>query len=231
MKNLVLIVDDEPDIRQQLKDILEEIPGLEIDTAGDERSARALIAAKRYDIALLDINLAPTAKGQFAGLGLQRDLQQTGCITLFVSGTADDTLKSIAVYFNRYDFVSKPVTPLDLITKVENALTWTKERDTESSPIDWPKGLQVDPNDRMQLLWMGKRVNLTLTQRSLVDRLARTPGATVPYRDLTAILRSAQGKSALATHFSNIRKAFCDIDQNWNEIQAVARQGYRWKVE
>lgn len=230
MNNLVLIVDDEPDIQQQLKDILAEIPGLEIDTAGDEEAARALIAAKHYDIALLDINLAPTARGRFAGLGLQRDLQETGCITLFVSGTADDTLKSIAVIYNRYDFVSKPVIPLDLISKVENALTWTKERDREASPIDWPNGLEVDPNDRMQLFWKGQRVNLTLTQRSLVDRLARTPGVTVPYRDLTAILKSAQGSSALATHFSNIRRAFCDIDQNWNEIEAVARQGYRWKV-
>lgn len=230
MKHLVLIVDDEPDIQQQLKEILEEIPDLEIDTAGDEETARALIAAKNYDIALLDINLAPTARGRLAGLGLQRDLQETGCITLFVSGTADDTLKSVAVIYNRYDFVSKPVTALDLITKVENALAWTREQDKEASPLEWPEGLATDPNDRIKLFWKGKRVSLTLTERSLVDRLARTPGVTVPYGDLTNILKSAQGKPALATHFSNIRKAFCDIDQNWNEIQAIARQGYRWKV-
>lgn len=115
-----------------------------------------------------------------AGLGLQRDLQETGCITLFVSGTADDTLKSVAVIYNRYDFVSKPVIALDLITKVENALAWTKERDKEAGPLDWPEGLETDPNDRIKLFWKGKRVSLTLTQRSLVDRLARTPGVTVP---------------------------------------------------
>lgn len=230
MKNNVLIVDDHTEIQQQLKDILCEMSGLEIDTAGDEESARALMASKRYKIALIDIELAPTAKGKLAGLGLQRDLKQSGCITLLVSGTADDTLKSVAAYLSGYDFVGKPVNPIDLLNKVEHALKWAEDQNNEPDHEDWPEGLETDPNDRLQLEWKGRRVNLTLTQRSLVDRLARTPGKLVVYRDLTAILKSAQGSSALATHFSNIRQAFRDVDEHFNAIQSIPRQGYLWKT-
>lgn len=232
MKN-ILIIDDQPAILQQLKEILSERSDLVIDTAEDESSARALMDAKHYDIALVDIELAKTAKGRLAGLGLQRDLRQKRCITLIVSGTADDTLKSVAAYLSGYDFVSKPVNPIDLLNKVEHALKWAEEQShtTEQDPNGWPKELATDPNNRFQLTWKGKRVNLTLTQHGLVDRLARCPGKLVSNRDLIHILKSAQGTGALATHFTNIRKAFRDVDMDFNGIQSIPSQGYLWKTD
>lgn len=229
----VLIIDDQPAILQQLKEILSERSDLVIDTAEDEGSARALMDAKHYDIALVDIELAKTAKGRLAGLGLQRDLRQKRCITLIVSGTADDTLKSVAAYLSGYDFVSKPVNTIDLLNKVEHALKWAEDQTRTAEPKSdgWPDGLETDPHNRIQLKWKGKPVSLTLTERSLVDRLARTAGKLVPTRELTTLLKSAQAGSALATHFSNIRQAFRDVDKDFNGIQSIPSQGYLWKAD
>jgi DNA-binding NtrC family response regulator len=48
----VLIVDDEPDVRDTLEDLL---PMCEVNHAGDFEGAKALIETKAFDIAILDI--------------------------------------------------------------------------------------------------------------------------------------------------------------------------------
>ena len=48
----ILVVDDEPDIRETLEDILEEC---DIETAGTFESAKELLENTRYDAAILDI--------------------------------------------------------------------------------------------------------------------------------------------------------------------------------
>ncbi len=52
----VLVVEDDPDIRGSLRDILEH-EGYRVQTAGDGRTALAAIAQERPDVALVDIGL------------------------------------------------------------------------------------------------------------------------------------------------------------------------------
>ena len=58
-KNHILIVDDEPDIRNLLKDILED-EGYEISVAKNATDARKLRRQRRPDLVLLDIWMPDT---------------------------------------------------------------------------------------------------------------------------------------------------------------------------
>lgn len=229
----VLIVDDSLIIQKQLEELLKEVSDIAVDCASDERRARELIDANRYDLALVDIELGSGVKAKLAGLGLTTQLTAKGCIVLVVSGTADDTLKGVAAYLSGYDFVSKPINPIDLINKVEHALHWAGTKHLNDDPLHhaWPMGLERDSLNPMKLRWKGKAVNLTLTQLSMVHMLAESADKVVDNRALAGIMKTGQGTGALATHISNIRKAFREsADENFDEIHYEPGKGYCWKT-
>jgi DNA-binding NtrC family response regulator len=51
----ILAVDDEPDVLETLEDMLIDIPGLVLDTAGDYESGYELLRSWTYDVVILDI--------------------------------------------------------------------------------------------------------------------------------------------------------------------------------
>ncbi len=116
--NKILIVDDEPDIRELLEITLSRM-NLATHSAGDLASARQLLAKSQFQLCLTDMRL-PDGDG----LELVRDIQSrypnlpVAVITAHGSTeTAIEALKSGA-----FDFVSKPVDLMKLRELVQSAL-------------------------------------------------------------------------------------------------------------
>ncbi|HEY0962689.1 MAG TPA: sigma-54 dependent transcriptional regulator [Pseudomonadales bacterium] len=114
----ILIVDDEPDIRELLEITLSRM-NLATQSAGDLATARRLLAAEPFNLCLTDMRL-PDGDG----LELVRDIQAryphipVAVITAHGSTeTAIEALKSGA-----FDFVSKPVDLVKLRALVQSAL-------------------------------------------------------------------------------------------------------------
>lgn len=105
-KRKILVVDDEQEILNLLKDLLESA-GYEVDTAVDGGGALDLVRAKIYDAAILDFNLPDTN-----GVMLHRQIRQMdsdlAARTLFTSGLAQvgDSLDYYATYGQ--GFLAKP---------------------------------------------------------------------------------------------------------------------------
>lgn len=118
MQQRVLIVDDEPDIRELLEITLSRM-NLQTTPAGDLKTARRLLKEMEFDFCLTDLQL-PDGNG----LELVREIQSehgnlpVAVITAFGSTeTAVSALKAGA-----FDFVSKPVDLLKLRSLVQSAL-------------------------------------------------------------------------------------------------------------
>lgn len=114
----ILVVDDEPDIRELLEITLSRM-NLATHSAGDLATARSMLASEQFQLCLTDMRL-PDGDG----LELVRDIQSrypqlpVAVITAHGSTqTAIEALKSGA-----FDFVSKPVDLLKLRTLVQSAL-------------------------------------------------------------------------------------------------------------
>jgi two-component system response regulator PilR (NtrC family) len=114
----ILVVDDEPDIRELLEITLSRM-NLATHSAGDLATARSMLANDQFQLCLTDMRL-PDGDG----LELVRDIQSrypqlpVAVITAHGSTqTAIEALKSGA-----FDFVSKPVDLLKLRTLVQSAL-------------------------------------------------------------------------------------------------------------
>jgi len=115
----ILVVDDEPDIRNVVKDILED-EGYLVTMAADADNARQLFSADDFDLVLLDIWMP----GQ-DGISLLKEWSGSGSLdvtkVVMMSGHGNIETAVTAVRIGAYDFIEKPLSIDTLLLTVERA--------------------------------------------------------------------------------------------------------------
>ncbi|MBT6652842.1 MAG: sigma-54-dependent Fis family transcriptional regulator [Gammaproteobacteria bacterium] len=120
MKPYILVVDDEPEIRNTVRDILED-EGFEIETAEDGGTARHAYQARRPDLILLDIWMP-----DIDGITLLKEWADAGeaealpIIMMSGHGTVETAVE--ATRLGAYDFLEKPLSLAKLLLTLNNAL-------------------------------------------------------------------------------------------------------------
>lgn len=114
----ILVVDDEPDIRQLLQEILQD-ENYQVQTAENASVARRLRAERKPDLILLDIWM-PGEDGITLLKEWLRD-EQTGPV-IMMSGHATVETAVEATRLGAYDFLEKPLSMAKLLVTVERAL-------------------------------------------------------------------------------------------------------------
>ncbi|HVR75322.1 MAG TPA: sigma-54 dependent transcriptional regulator [Planctomycetota bacterium] len=111
----ILIVDDEPSIRAELEEALEEA-GYETHGAGDGRAAADLALQHSFDLCLSDIRMP-----SLGGIELLRQLRETSPETMVILMTAHAELDTAieALRLGAVDYLLKPFKQEELIAKVQ----------------------------------------------------------------------------------------------------------------
>lgn len=115
----ILVVDDEPDIRELVSDILED-ENYSVSTAEDAAAARAALRHRRPDLILLDIWMPDVD-----GISLLKDWSSGGgpaCPVIMMSGHGTVETAVEATRLGAYDFLEKPLSLAKLLLTVERAL-------------------------------------------------------------------------------------------------------------
>jgi len=115
----LLVVDDEPDIRELVRDILED-EGYKVGVAADAKSARAALRDRRPDLVLLDIWMP-----DLDGISLLREWNESGglpCPVIMMSGHGTVETAVEATRLGAHDFLEKPLSLAKLLVTVERAL-------------------------------------------------------------------------------------------------------------
>ncbi len=115
----VLVVDDEPDIRATIRDVLED-EGYLVDLADSATAAREARRRQRPDVALLDIWMPDQD-----GISLLREWSERGglpCPVIMISGHGTIETAVEATRLGAWDFIEKPLSLAKLLLVVENAL-------------------------------------------------------------------------------------------------------------
>lgn len=115
----VLVVDDEPDIRDLLREILED-EGYTVTVAGDAEHARIARREDHPDIALLDIWM-PDVDG-ITLLNEWHGGEAPGFPVIMMSGHGTIETAVEATRLGAFDFVEKPLSLAKLLVTVRNAL-------------------------------------------------------------------------------------------------------------
>ncbi|MGD8206609.1 MAG: sigma-54 dependent transcriptional regulator [Thiohalocapsa sp.] len=119
----ILVVDDEPDIRETVRDILED-EGYTVTSAENGESARHSLRERRPDLMLLDIWM-PDLDGISL---LQEWAEDEGlpCPVIMMSGHGNVETAVEATRLGAYDFLEKPLSMAKLLLTVERALAADK---------------------------------------------------------------------------------------------------------
>ncbi|MDP8221717.1 MAG: sigma-54 dependent transcriptional regulator [Candidatus Lernaella stagnicola] len=118
MERRILIVDDEPDIRETLGGILED-EGYEVKTVGSGEEALRAIAAERPDLVMLDIWM-PGIDGMETLARIKKRDPELQVIMISGHGSVETAVKAIKM--GAYDFIEKPLSLPQTILAVNRVM-------------------------------------------------------------------------------------------------------------
>ena len=229
MQRTILVVDDDPHIRQLLVFALAKV-GLETREAADGEAALAAVAERAPDLVVLDINMP-----RLDGLEVCRRLRAQGDLPiLFLSSRDDEIDRVLGIELGADDYVVKPFSPREVTARVQAILRRTGKA-AEAKPTDGliVRGrLALDP-EAWSAQWIemgaGVEVSLTVTEFTILKTLATTP-TKVFSRD--AIIDRLRGPGFAVTdrtidsHVRNLRAKFATVGGH-DVIETRAGIGYR----
>ncbi|WP_417499498.1 sigma-54-dependent transcriptional regulator [Methylophaga sp.] len=117
-KPLILVVDDEPDIRELIKDILED-ENYHVRIAADGQEAQQIFSEEQPDLILLDIWMP-----DIDGISLLKEFKQQNKSVTIVMMSGHGTIETAveATRLGASDFIEKPLSTAKLLRGVEQAL-------------------------------------------------------------------------------------------------------------
>ena len=197
MSGYILVVDDEPEIRRLVKEILED-EHYRVEMAENAGQARVLYDKQRPDLVLLDIWMPDTD-----GITLLKEWAKDDALEIpvvMMSGHATVETAVEATRVGAYDFIEKPVSMAKLLVTVERALENNRLR---------RENLQLKRSLGPELFLAGRSETMHVLREQL-DRIA----ATDAWVCITG--ESGSGKTAAARylhdHSARAANAFVEIN-------------------
>ena len=128
----ILVVDDDPDIRDILKLTLSE-ENYEVLEAGDGEETLKIIGTKPLDLVLLDYKI-PKIDGREVCRRIKKDLLLRHLPIIMLTGKGDINDKVGGIDAGADDYIVKPFEPKELLARIRMILRRT-ERDLEANPL------------------------------------------------------------------------------------------------
>ncbi len=225
MAQSILVVDDDPHIRQLLVFALVKA-GFETREVADGEAALAAISAGPPDLVILDINLPRTN-----GLDVCRRIRARADMPImFLSSRDEEIDRVLGIELGADDYVVKPFSPREVVARVAAILRRTAagsvQRQTDPGVVRGRLSLDLDG---WSARWDDAEANLTVTEFSVLNALAAAP-TKVFTRD--AIIDRLHGPGFAVTdrtidsHIRNIRAKFARLGGP-DVVETRAGVGYR----
>lgn len=181
---VVAIIDDDPDLRRTVADLLGENGFTPLPLA-DGASFLALGPRPPVDLALIDLRL----RGE-NGLTLAIRIRETmGIPIVMLTGRGDEMDKIIGLETGADDYMMKPFNPRELIARLRAVLRRAGHpamapTDRSTSTIRAFGRLRLDQTRRELLDAEGAEIPLTNAEYRLLDYFLRHPGRIIPRTEL-----------------------------------------------
>lgn len=220
----VLVVDDEPQVRQIVASYLTR-EGFSVRTAADGTAAMAELAKKRPDLVVLDLML-PGVDGLTVLRRLRASGDQVPVIVLSAKGQESERVAGLELGAD--DYLAKPASPREVAARVRAVL----RRSGSSGPETISVGdLVIDVTGR-RLHQAGTEVEVTPKEFDLLATLAGAPGEVHSRSDL---LRDVWGSSpdwqdpgTVTVHMRRLRRKLETDPANPVHLVTVYGVGYRF---
>ncbi|WP_315704062.1 MULTISPECIES: response regulator transcription factor [unclassified Bradyrhizobium] len=142
MTHRILVVDDDPHIREVIRVALSKA-GMDVTEAADGKAALARFERDRPDLIVLDVGMP-----EFDGLEVCRRIRRNSDLPiLFLSARDEEIDRILGLEIGGDDYVTKPFSPRELVARVNVILRRaTSRRLDRADPVELHHGrLRLDP--------------------------------------------------------------------------------------
>jgi len=224
--NKILIVEDDQPIREMIAFHLSRA-GFEVLEAPDSRSAREILADERPDLALVDWML-PDISGLELTRMLKRDKEFEDLGIIMLTARAEERDKLSGLDGGADDYITKPFSPRELVSRIQAVLRRTSSADEEliSAGV-----LDLDAAGH-RVMSAGDEVKLGPTEYRLLHFLMTHPDRVYSRTQLLDRVWGANvyvEERTVDVHVRRLRKALSERGAD-KYIQTVRGAGYRFSV-
>lgn len=174
MKNNILVVDDDPHIREVISFALEKAD-MNVRLASDGKQALQSFVELSADLIVLDINMP-----EMDGLACCREVRKVSEVPiLFLSSRDDEIDRILGLEIGGDDYVTKPFSPRELVARINAILKRTRNQVDKISKQDSEArqcyGLLCLDTEQHAVWWNNSPIALTATEFSILQRFISQP--------------------------------------------------------
>ena len=227
----ILLVDDEPDLRQLVTFNLREA-GFEVDAVGSGQAGLALASRLRPAVVVLDLML-PDVSGMEVCRALRADPLLAEVAVLMLTARGDEYDRVMGFEVGADDYVVKPFSVRELVMRVKALARRTAERRAARATtgsdrkLRW-KGLELDPV-RHRVFVDDVEQQLRPLEFKLIQVLLEHPGRVFTRGQLLEEVWGISGEASSRTVDTHVRRLRERLGAYGEAVETVHGFGYRLK--
>ncbi|PXX93291.1 proteobacterial dedicated sortase system response regulator [Marinobacter vulgaris] len=230
MKRHIVLIEDEPAIRENYRDAFER-RGYRVSAYGDRASASQVLRTALPDLAIIDVGLGDEPEGGFT---LCQDLRnQSKTLPIIFLTARDSDIDSVhGLRLGADDYVTKDMSMDHLLARVTALL---RRADAWAEALKQPdevvhRGRLALNVDRMAADWNGYPIGLTVTEFWMLHSLVQHPGHVRSRDQLMEAASTVLDDNTVTSHIKRIRRKFLQADRAFDGIHTAYGMGYRWNA-
>ena len=222
-KGRILLVDDEEDILEFLSYNLRK-EGYKIKTASNGKSALKILEKFNPDLIILDV-MMPEMDGIEVCESIRKNEKNDDVLILFLTARSEDYSELAGFSAGADDYITKPIKPKLLVSRVNAILKRKRKTNETNSPISIGE-ININKSTH-KLLYSDKEIYLARKEFNLLYLLMTIPGKVFTREEIiTTIWKDAiVGDRTIDVHIRKIREKIGS-----NHIKTVKGIGYKFDI-
>ena len=222
-KHCILIADDEKEIREILRLLLEG-EGYAVLTAADGAEALAK-AAEEVDLYILDVNM-PVLSGFPAAAEIRK---QFGAPIIFLTAYSTESDKVMGFSVGADDYIVKPFSPGEVMARIRAVMRRIPASEKDETLVIGTLSIHMPS---LSVTLDGHKLNLTRREVELLYTLAGAPGRVFTRDNLLTMIwgyEFAGNYRAVDSHIKRLRAKLDAYPHPFFSIATVWGAGYRFE--
>lgn len=223
MEEKILIVDDDIDIINLVKDILED-EGYRVDYALNGKDGENKILSNAYDLVLLDVML-PDINGQ----EIMKNVRgKVNIPIIFLTAKSKKIDKILGFEIGGDDYITKPFDDIDLLVRVKAHLRREKRNSgsINKNIIDF-NGISIDKNS-YEVLVDGEKIALSTMEFNILTYLMENPNIVLSREKIYEGVWGYNDYGDINTVTVHIKKLREKMDKEGKYIKTIWGAGYKF---
>lgn len=227
-KHKILLVEDDIEIRELLKNFLED-ENYEVVCAADGKEACRKFDSAAFSLVLLDLMIP-----QISGMDVMQHIRKNSVVPIIIVSAKDsETDKSLGLGLGADDYMTKPFSVVEVLARIRANIRRTTQYDNASivAPSMLTAGDLIMNLSDYTLSKKGERVELTAKEFEILKLFLQNPKKVYTKEQIYSLVWNdayCGDENAVNVHISRLRNKIEDDTRNPHYILTVWGIGYKF---